>query len=58
MSNTHTHAALRLADLVSEGPPELNAQYGAVLNDAQRHALRAIVGRVITASCTLMPNDC
>ena len=42
--NTHTHTDLRLADLVREGLPELNAQYGAALTDAQRHALRAILG--------------
>ena len=42
--NTHTHTDLRLADLVRDGLPELNAQYGAALTDAQRHALRAILG--------------
>ena len=44
MSYTHTYSPprLHLADLISDGLPELNAQYGAVLNDAQRHALRAL----------------
>ena len=38
MSPTSTDAPLHLhlADLVSDGLPELNAQYGGVLNDAQR----------------------
>ena len=32
--NTHTHTDLRLADLVREGLPELNAQYGTALTSA------------------------
>ena len=46
MSHTHPYAPpdLRLADLVREGLPELNAQYGTALTSAHRHALRAILG--------------